>query len=273
MSKSLQRINNAIKALIPKAYLFHMLDQRNRFMKNEIFKKQQADIALRSAFSRSILKPGDLCFDIGANLGNRIDGFLNAGAKVVALEPQKFCCDYLKLRFGNKIELVNKAVGAEPGESDLFESDSHTLTSLSLEYIDTVGNTRFKKAKWKRSRKVEVTTLKALIQRYGMPTFIKIDVEGYELEVLKGLDCPIPFISFEYNTPEMKDLVFACVQRLYDLDQEVEFNYSIGESMEFASKDWWNFTDFNQLIRSSAFLDTGFGDVYARMGSAKLNQS
>ena len=261
----MNQIKKIIKSILPKAQVFHWIDVRNKLLRNDQYKRRLEEIALRSEFNKQLIKPGEIGYDIGANLGNRIDGFLKAGATVVAVEPQVFCCDYLKLRFGGRLSLVNMAVGAQKGESDLFESDSHTLTSLSSEYIDTVSNTRFKHAKWKRAAKVQVTTLKDLVAIYGVPSFIKIDVEGYELEVLKGLDRPVNAISFEYNTPEMKDLLFQCVDRLSVIDPEVTFNYSIGESMEFAEKKRMAHKDFREFIRSDNFLTTGFGDVYAFM--------
>jgi len=250
---------------LPKAYVLRMADLRNSLLKNDIYKEQQVQLELRTMFYSSFLSKGDLCFDIGANLGNRIDGFLNAGARVIALEPQKFCCDYLKMKFAKRIVILNKAVAEKEGMMDLFVSDSHTLTTLSKDYIDTVKSTRFKHANWKKSVQVQVTTLDHLISEYGIPRFIKIDVEGFEFEVLKGLNKPIDCISFEYNTPEMKEVMFNCIERLDRVSSRYVFNYSEGESMIMSSGSWKTYADFRDMVEQDDFLNTGFGDIYCRI--------
>ena len=52
------------------------------------------------------------------------------------------------------------------------------------------------------SIRVPVTTLDQLILRYGRPYYCKVDVEGYEVEVFRGLTQPIPMISFEIHAKE-----------------------------------------------------------------------
>lgn len=68
------------------------------------------------------IRPGDLCFDIGANLGNRVALFLALGATVVAVEPQEICTRVLQLKFGRyvrqkRLHILNHGVGARGGGS------------------------------------------------------------------------------------------------------------------------------------------------------------
>lgn len=91
-------------------------------------------------FYSQFIKKGDLCFDIGANLGNRTRVFLKLGARVVAVEPQDKCMKKLKKKYGNNSEvvLVHKAVGVKEGKGNLILSDSHTISSMSGEWIESV---------------------------------------------------------------------------------------------------------------------------------------
>ena len=86
--------------------------------------------------------------------------------------------------------------------------------------------------RWDAAETVEVTTLDALIAAHGLPRFIKIDVEGFEAEVLAGLARPVPWVAFEY-LPAALDAAAACVARLAALGP-YEFNLVPGETRAFA---------------------------------------
>ena len=226
--------------------------------------EDQKVIESRKIFYSQFVKEGDLCFDVGANVGNRILPLLMLNAKIVAVEPQKYCQKILKARFGNKINLVPKGLSETEEVKDFFISNDSVLSSFSKEWIDSVKKTRFKEYKWKAIHKVQMTTLDKLIENFGIPAFIKIDVEGYELEVLKGLNRPINMISFEYTVPEQTDKAIACIKRLALINKKIEFNYSISESMEFTKSKWIEADEMINLINNQQFIETEFGDIYAR---------
>jgi hypothetical protein len=92
-----------------------------------------------------------------------------------------------------------------------------------------------------------------LIEKYGIPQFIKIDVEGYELEVLKGLSHPINAISFEYTVPEQAEKLVTCIKRIEELDGKTLFNYSIGESMELVFQKWYTADRLIEHVNSKEF--------------------
>ena len=56
-------------------------------------------------FYGALVRPGDLCFDIGAHLGDRTAHFLTLGARVVAVEPQPQLMALLRRRFGRNPHL------------------------------------------------------------------------------------------------------------------------------------------------------------------------
>ncbi|HPW66835.1 MAG TPA: FkbM family methyltransferase [Salinivirgaceae bacterium] len=218
----------------------------------------------RQKFYNQFISPNDLVFDIGANVGNRTRPLLNIGAKVVAVEPQKKCQKILKKTFGNEINIVPMGVGEMEDIKDFFVSNAHTISSFSTEWIESVKKDRFKEYTWSRPIKIQITTLDKLIEKYGLPKFIKIDVEGYELEVLKGLTCAVDMISFEYTVPEQIQRAIDCISQIEKYNSEIECNFSKGESMEFALKNWRSVTDFKNYISTQEFISTDFGDIYVR---------
>jgi len=257
-----------IKGLLGQAVINHIRPLKikyfpNEFQKESIKRENEALLKRRKLFSHYI-KPGDLCFDVGANIGNRVEPLLNIGARVVAIEPQKSCYDILAKRFGDKITLVTKGLSNEEGIKKFFISDESTISSFSEEWINAVKNDRFKDASWNKVVEIEMTTLDKLISEFGVPAFIKIDVEGYEVEVLKGLHNAINLISFEYTVPEQMMKVIDCINYIQTTNENIECNYSVGESMELATQNWLDADKMKTYILSEAFIETRFGDVYVR---------
>jgi FkbM family methyltransferase len=169
------------------------------------------------------IKNGMLIFDIGANMGNYAALFAKRGAKVIGFEPQPFCFRFLKLRFmfNSKVSLHALAVGERESKMEMNVSSAHTLSSLNKDWIDKVSaSERFKphgQPSWSEKIQVNVTTLDKLIAAHGIPDYIKIDVEGFEKNVLAGLNRKVKTISFEFTLPELKADAIDCVNKLSSL--------------------------------------------------------
>ena len=220
-------------------------------------------------FYAQFIQAGDLCFDIGAHVGNQLRVWSRLGARVVGVEPQPACMRFLKHRYRRhpSITLVEQAVGAVPGTQALHVSQrTPTVSSLSREWIDTVQRIEsFAWVRWDTSVSVSVTTLDRLIAEYGRPAFCKIDVEGYELEVLRGLSQPLPALSFEY-IPAALDTALGCIARLGELGTYT-FNWkpaALGESYRLQSASWLSPDDMAARLKSLP-PDGASGDVYARL--------
>ena len=210
--------------------------------------------------------PGDLVFDVGAHAGNRTRALAALGCRVVALEPQPDFARLLRLLFGRhpRVSIVEAAAGDHVGVATLSVSDrTPTMTTLAAAWrAARERDPVFGGVRWNRDVDVELVTLDALVTRFGLPAFVKIDVEGAEPAVLAGLSHPVPALSFEY-LPGTLDYTHACVDRLLALGT-YRFNWSVGESYELAADDW---------VDGEALLDglrTGparrrSGDVYARL--------
>jgi len=185
-------------------------------------------------FYGELLSDVDLCFDIGAHLGDRSKCFLNLNKTVVAIEPQPIFAKKLRENLGKnpKFHLEEIGVGAENGSAQLQISSLHPTVSTIAnntwqQALNSKANNRIE---WDKTVEIEVQRLDKLIAKYGAPDFCKIDVEGYELEVLKGLSQPIKLLSVEFFSFTLEQTL-ACLDKITELG-EYQYNLSIGDSMK-----------------------------------------
>lgn len=237
-------------------YLFTL---RNKWLNRLAEKKQYP---LRLAYYKNFIKPGDRVFDVGANMGNRVSIFLQLGAKVVAVEPQPDCQAYLQKQFGNSIIIEPVGLGESDYEAEMLVSNESTLSTLSKTFVERTSKHRFEKNSWDKKITVQVTTLDKLIEKYGLPQFCKIDVEGFEEQVLKGLTHVIPYLSFEYCVPEMNDNLMNSLAQLHRIQPLAKYNYAAGETMQLELMEWVDYETICRLVAEDKFVNTLFGDIY-----------
>jgi FkbM family methyltransferase len=219
--------------------------------------------AMQALYARFV-RAGDLVFDIGAHVGDRVAAFRRLGARVVAVEPQPALVTALKLIHGRDRAVVIEAaaVGRAPGTIPLrLNLDNPTVSTASADFIAAAdGAPGWQGQAWTRSIDVAMTTFDALIARHGVPAFAKIDVEGFEAEVLLGLSRPVAALSFEFTTIQ-RDVALACLARCQTLGY-VRYNAALGESQTLVHDEWLA-ADTMASWLSALPMEANSGDVYA----------
>jgi len=215
-------------------------------------------------FYAQFIHAGELCFDIGAHVGNHTRALRSLNAKVIAVEPQPLFTNLLKRWYGSDPEviLLDQALGTTRGEGLFFISPRHpTVSTLSSSWTELPSQVpSFAGVRWDTQMTVPVITLDSLIADYGVPAFCKIDVEGYELEVLRGLNQPLSLLAFEY-LPAAREIALACLDRLAELG-DYDYNWSIGEQMEL-NPDWVSSTQAANYLKTLP-KSAREGNLYAR---------
>lgn len=216
-------------------------------------------------FYKQLIKRDDLCFDVGAHLGDRVSSWLGIGASVVAFEPQPKFSKYLSKKFENNpdFHLENIGLSGSVGNMNFNVCNRYpTLSSLQgKEWESQLNENSSLNIKFDATHEIEVSTLDEMIGKYGIPQFIKIDVEGHEKEVLKGLSQKVDCLSFEFlsfNKEELKVCLDMCESLGYS-----KFNWSYQEEFNFRVKDWTSseeiFHDIDSM-KKKVFS----GDVYVK---------
>ena len=256
MKHSVQHVLNAV-GLLERARASRLYDAYWRVTDPGVLERRSAEVA----FYREVLQgltSGALVFDIGANHGAKTDVFLRLGARVVAVDPDPVNQRVLQQKFRSyrlralPVAIVPAAVAAEEGSQTLWIAElGSAKNTLNRKWVDALqhDSTRFgQPLRFDGQQTVTTTTVERLMTQFGEPFFIKIDVEGAELDVISGLRRPVRHLSFEVNLPEFLDEGRACVLRLHNLAERSQFNYLSGTELRLALTNWLPASEFVAVL-------------------------
>ena len=205
-----------------------------------------------------------LVFDVGSNVGNKAARFVAQGAGVVCFEPVPECVAELRSRFeGNpSVTIVPCGLGSSPGTLPIYVCSGETTIST---FSDAWKHGRFNEKVWDKTVEVPVQTLDGAIADFGLPDYCKIDVEGFELSVLRGLSKPIPVLSFEFCSEGLSESA-KCLDHLESLGYR-RFNVGYGECSTMCHSHWLSSSEVMSELRGHPVAEV-WGDIYAAQDDA-----
>ncbi|MFK8009487.1 MAG: FkbM family methyltransferase [Saprospiraceae bacterium] len=234
-----QRIRNFLESFD----LYFKIKYSNFYIKN-IQRKHDSThpiLKLEKAYYLSLIKNikknKKVIFDVGANEGFISSFFLDENFKVIAIEPDPRNQKILAARFHHKehFKLIKKGVSDEEKIAPFFiHNRNSSLNTFSSKWKESIESRNIDEGFSAHQKFIELITLDQIIKQRGIPSFIKIDVEGHELEVINGLNVKVPLISFEANLPEFKEETILIINQLEQICEESDFNFSIKYELVFS---------------------------------------
>lgn len=215
-----------------------------------------------------LIAPGDLVFDIGANRGMMLMVFRWLEARVVAVEPLLAAAPEtipeLKWKYGSDpdVQMVPKAVAPGARVAIWIHKNIPYLSSINRTWMTRSAHRVYYSYKNCRKKVVPAVTLDALIEEYGEPKFIKIDVEGSENLVLKTLNHPVQSLSLEFHQDWIPKTGLTHLMRL----GTYEFNWARNFGGEWVLPKWVSYPELLESFSHSLSKKgpQSWGDLYAK---------
>lgn len=195
-------------------------------------------------------RKGRIALDIGCNKGNVIQQLLdNNYDLVVGIDADIRCVNHCKERFKNEIKVLcyNYLICDESNtDRDFYQANKSIVSTASTDWMT---NCRFAgKMKWKKVKVPTLTLHDAIDYWCAYADFIKIDVEGYEFEVIKSLKYKQGVIGFEWSEENFDYVAKPCIEHLKKLGY-TRWYYTNRDTLTF-KYDWQKELNIGDIIPS-----------------------
>ena len=149
-----------------------------------------------------------LIFDLGMHVGQDTDFYLRKGFKVVAIEANPMLAAAGERRFAQalrerQLKSLNIGVGEQRGRAEFH-------VNLELSEWSSFKPATASRGMPTAAVSVEMATMSDFIRKFGVPYYLKIDIEGLDGAAVRGLaDCPVKprYVSFENGEPPLFELL------------------------------------------------------------------
>jgi FkbM family methyltransferase len=180
----------------------------------------------------------------------------------VAVEPNTAYTTRLQaLARGADIHPVFAAIGDAPGTAVLnvcSEPGFSTLADPRSEWIEDSPD--YETVRWTHTLEVAVTTMDDLARDFGEPEYVKIDVEGFEINVLRGMTFRPRYLSFEFGA-RRKDACLECLGNLAERDYV--FRPIVGRDFRFETAEWMRLAEAKDWLGGFSVGHAEYGDMFA----------
>jgi FkbM family methyltransferase len=184
-------------------------------------------------------------FDIGANVGKWALANINSCDRIISIEASPITFNMLvnNCKHDN-ITLLNYAIcNNDRKDITFYQSDAHTISTINKDWLSHPKSRFYQYANYKEIR-CRTLLMDDLIEHYGMPDLIKVDVEGGEYECISSLTQKVPLLCFEWAS-ELNDISIKCIDYLYNLGFN-KFYIQYEDAYTFRPKDS-DFYDMNTV--------------------------
>lgn len=201
-----------------------------------------------------------LIFDLGASTGSKAE-ILRRHGRVICVEPSPSAASVLRTRFAHcrDVEVLEAAVSNRSGRGTLWEfAPASAYNTLSEKWASALQAASKNRLGLSMPRPVERTvrliTIDELMDQYGVPRYIKIDVEGLESLAVQGMSRPCELLSAEFNLPEFEEELAQVICRLEQIGGDVLFNAAITEPpVRFEFAGWLSGSAAMQRIHDAGW--------------------
>ena len=223
-----------IKSYLKQTQLWKFISQSNiynRIRNPENYRKQQEEPNFYKKLLKMHPSKNSLIFDVGANIGSKSIIFSKLARKVISFEPSVKLFSFLQKKFeDSNVIIYNYALGEKVSTAELYiVENNEAYNSLNKKHIEITATSRkIATLNTVKHEQVKVEIVEHFITEFGLPKYIKIDVEGSEYEVIKGLKSIVPIISFEANLPEFREESIQVIKYLDLLSlNRYKYNFTV----------------------------------------------